>query len=361
MQLILTTLAGLVTAEVGLAKSSVVVYWGQNSYGASHPNTPQDWEKDLGHLCQDASVDVVAISFLHNLNGASGQPPEINLSKHCWDTFPGTAVLNCPAIADDIKQCQSNGKTVLLSLGGANANTAFYSDETAIKAALNVWDMFLGGTHPLRPFGTAILDGIDLDIEGGSQAHYDKFLETLRTLFASSKKTYLVTAAPQCVYPDQNLQTILDSHPIDALFVQFYNNRCGVHNPQGFNWHQWEAWANTIALNKNVSLFLGIPASQSAASFGYVPPAEVAMILDRVVLSPRFGGVMLWDASQNQNNLIQGSSFSQHAKQAMARASGSLQARSTTEPILLAQEDSSPTPTRSMCLVLGLIWLITLK
>ena len=85
-----------------------------------------------------------------------------------------------------------------------------------------IWDIFLGGSSPTRPFGTAVLDGyvsakrlchlgdrriaicsrvaitfdfayrIDMDIEGGAQTGYVAFLTALRSLMNGGNK--------KCVY-----------------------------------------------------------------------------------------------------------------------------------------------------------------
>ncbi|KAJ9071691.1 Chitinase 2 [Entomophthora muscae] len=226
--------------------------------------------------------------------------------------------------------------------------------------------MFLGGTHDHRPFGTAILDGIDLDIEGGSQAFYSDFLEMLRKLFSASGRKYFGTAAPQCKFPDRNLQQIIDSAYIDAVFIQFYNNHCGVHNyhnKASWNWGTWEDWASKKPNNSNVKLFLGLPASQSAASFGYIPPTQVSTILADISKSPRFGGVMFWDASQNQNNPIQGKSFSQHIQDSLTphhpASKNTHQEYSNlfSKPTLLAQEASSQMISPHMYLFATLLYL----
>jgi chitinase len=53
---------------------------------------------------------------------------------------------NCSFLATDIKQCQSKGKIVTLSLGGANAQVGFSSDAQAAGFATNIWNMFLGSS-----------------------------------------------------------------------------------------------------------------------------------------------------------------------------------------------------------------------
>ena len=48
------------------------------------------------------------------------------------------------------------------------------------------------------------MDGVDLDIEVGSHRHYPDFVRELRRLMRTdSSKQYLITAAPQCPFPDK--------------------------------------------------------------------------------------------------------------------------------------------------------------
>ena len=62
-------------------------------------------------------------------------------------------------MADDIKMCQQAGKIVTLSLGGATGVVGFSSDSEAETFADTIWNLFLGGDSPVRPFGDAVLDG----------------------------------------------------------------------------------------------------------------------------------------------------------------------------------------------------------
>ena len=51
------------------------------------------------------------------------------------------------------------------------------------------------------------MDGIDLDIEGGRGEHYPYLIRELRMLMdQKGDKRYLITAAPQCPYPDHFLE-----------------------------------------------------------------------------------------------------------------------------------------------------------
>ncbi|KAL0289623.1 UNVERIFIED_CONTAM: Hevamine-A [Sesamum angustifolium] len=59
-----------------------------------------------------------------------------------------------------------------------------------------LWDNFLGGKSSSRPLGDAVLDGIDFDIEGGTDQHWDDLARFLSAYSKRGKKVYL-SAAPQ--------------------------------------------------------------------------------------------------------------------------------------------------------------------
>ena len=145
-------------------------------------------------------------------------------------------------MASDIQTCQSKGKIITMSLGGATGVVGFSSDSQAESLADQVWDMFLGGSSSTRPFGDAVLDGcvlsiiyvtngqmltllshfsVDLDIESGSPAHYAAFVNRIRSHAQGASKRYYVTAAPQCPYPDVYIGEALNQASFDAVYVQF--------------------------------------------------------------------------------------------------------------------------------------------
>ncbi|KAI3622797.1 glycoside hydrolase family 18 protein [Moniliophthora roreri] len=287
---------------------NVAVYWGQNSYGAGHSDTA-NFQKTLSYYCQDNAIDVFPLAFLNTFFGPGGVP-SINLANTCNPvdnaTFPGTDLPNCASLAADIKSCQANGKVITLSLGGATGSVGFSSDDQATTFAQTIWNLFLGGSSSTRPFGDAILDGVDLDIEGGNSDHYATFVNKIRSLASGASKKYYVTAAPQCVFPDGALGGVLNTAQFDAIYVQFYNNPCGLtHFSEAANWNFgiWDNWARTTSPNKNVKVYIGAPASTSAAGSGYVSPDTLKTIAVQMRKSfPSFGGVMLWDASQAYAN-----------------------------------------------------------
>ena len=66
-----------------------------------------------------------------------------------------------------------------------------------------------------------------------------------------------------------------------------------------WNFDQWDSRAKTTSPNPDVKVFIGAPASSSAAGSGYVDAATLATIIETTQSTySSFGGVMMWDASQ---------------------------------------------------------------
>ncbi|GJF00072.1 glycoside hydrolase family 18 protein [Phanerochaete sordida] len=287
---------------------NVVAYWGQNSYGATHSDQA-NWQQPIDHYCQDNSIDVLPIAFLNVFFGAGGLP-SIDLANTCNvnddAVFAGSQLPNCQFLASAIQTCQSKGKIVTISLGGATGAAGFTSDAQASQFANTIWNLFLGGSSSTRPFGSAVLDGVDLDIEGGSTQYFTTFVTTLRSLMNAGSKKYFITGAPQCPFPDAYLGSVINSVGFDAVYVQFYNNYCGVNNfnnPNDWNFATWDNWAKTTSPNKAVKVFIGVPASSTAAGSGYVDIGTLTGIIQQTKATySSFGGVMFWDASQAYAN-----------------------------------------------------------
>ncbi len=307
--LILTSLTSI-NAFDALGKTNNVIYWGQNS---------AQNQQNLAYYCTD-SVDIIILSFMNIFpNGQDGNPG-LNFANACETPFPDNSLLHCPTIADDIKTCQSRGKKILLSLGGASGSYGFSSNDEAIAFAGTLWNLFGEGKgDSLRPFDDAIIDGFDLDIENNQQTGYVALVSKLREYFKSSTKQYFIGAAPQCVYPDANLSEVLDQSDIDWVFVQFYNNYCSIGS--GFNWDTWSDYAKTSP-NKNIRIYLGLPGSLSAASSGYIPPSTIKETVEKISSDPYFGGIMLWDASQAFTNNEGGEPFADQIKDILLSTKG---------------------------------------
>jgi hypothetical protein len=158
----------------------------------------------------------------------------------------------------------------------------------------------------LRPFGDAVVDGFDFDFETNVQNTVPFATQLRKLMAADTSKKYYLTAAPQCPYPDAAVDSMLNGGIMfDAVFVQFYNNYCGVQSfvrgsliQNNFNFATWDNWAKTGSANPGVKVYLGVPAGRTGAGSGYQDPDMLAAVLQYSRNFTSFGGVMMWDASQ---------------------------------------------------------------
>jgi chitinase len=290
--------------------AGIVVYWGQNGYGGAHPDDMASWEPRLADVCAVPHYDIVVLSFMTSfISTRNGGLPETNFSFHCETPIDAEHpfLLRCEEIEADIATCHAAGKKVLLSMGGATGAYGFTSDAEAEAFADTVWNMFLGGAGGLRPFGKQTLDGIDLDIEGGAPTGYAAFARRLRELMDAAGGNWLITAAPQCPFPDAHLGPAPGSALADAadafdyLFVQFYNNFCSAPSGAAFA-DTFAQWAALVA-SGGPRIVVGLPATPEAApAGGYLDPAALPDLIDSVAGDPAFAGIMLWDVSFDRNS-----------------------------------------------------------
>lgn len=278
-------------------KGKITVYWGQNAM-----------EGSLRQACESNLYSTVIISFLTYSH--SGRNYKLDLADHPWHP-----------VGDDIKYCQYRGILVLLAITVEEDTGGKYSvpsKDEAIELGKHVWDNYLGGQSPHRPFGDAVLDGIDFyDIKlGDMDKHIDehkkhdddpekhdhsKHLDDLAMFlkeYSKGKKKVWITATPQCLpFPDHPavIGDALRSGIIDRVHVLFYNNPfCSYRydNEAAFT-HTWNQWASSLPKS---SVYLGLPASPHAAWTGYVDPETmVSKVLPIVQRSHNYGGVALWN------------------------------------------------------------------
>ncbi|CAK9176956.1 unnamed protein product [Ilex paraguariensis] len=253
--------------------AGIATYWGQNGN-----------EGTLAAACATGNYQFINIAFLTTFG--NGQTPVLNLAGHC-DPPSGT----CTTLSDDIRACQNQGIKVLLSLGGATGSYSLSSADDATQVANYLWNNFLGGQSSSRPLGDAILDGIDFDIESGSGLYWDDLARALSG-FSSQRKVYL-SAAPQCPFPDANLNTAIQTGLFDYVWIQFYNNQQCEYTTNADNllarWNQW----TSVPSNQ---IFLGLPAATGAAGSGYIPPdVLISQVLPSIKTASNYGGVMLWN------------------------------------------------------------------
>ncbi|KAG4927092.1 hypothetical protein AAZX31_19G068800 [Glycine max] len=254
---------------------SLVVYWGQNA-----------GEGQLTKTCKTGLFHIVNIAFLSTFG--NGSQPQINLAGHCSPASKG-----CKRLGKDIKNCQRRGIKVMLSIGGGTNTYSLSSPDDARQVADYIWDNFLGGKSNSRPFGNAILDGVDFNIESG-ELHYAALAYRLHDHYAGSKKKFYLTASPQCSFQNNLLHGALTTGLFDHVWIQFYNNpQCEFtsKDPTGFK-SAWNQWTTSINAGK---FFVGLPSSHAAARTGFVSSHALINNLLPIVRSPKYGGVMLWD------------------------------------------------------------------
>ncbi|XP_066307503.1 acidic endochitinase SE2-like [Miscanthus floridulus] len=264
-------LALLVTCHAG----GIAVYWGQNTEEAT-----------LSATCASRKYQFVILAFVSQFG--QGRAPQLDLSGHC-DSSSG----RCSGLSDDIRSCQRRGVKVLLSIGGGVGKYGLSSAADARLVAAYLWNSYLGGTSSSRPLGDAVLDGIDFDIELGSAKFWDNLARDLKDMVKNNgDKAVLLSAAPQCPFPDEWDSAAINTGLFDFVWVQFYNNpECQFSSGRKAFLDAWKQWESVPA----GQLYLGLPASKDAAGTGFVPAAQLtSQVLPLIKGSPKYGGVMLW-------------------------------------------------------------------
>ena len=229
---------------------------------------------------------------------------------------------------------------MLLSVGGGHP-TDYYLQKIALAEyfAEFLWgafgpktDAWINAGKP-RPFGDAVVDGFDLDIESNMTAppfeqykwaNYNVLVTRLRTLYATVPGTYYVSTAPQCLVPDAHVADALTKVAFDFVFTQFYNTpdcntRAGVNGKTTFTFSKWVDWLKTNSKNKSIRLYMGMPAGVPGASKD--PTATLTIIEANTFLKKyqtlhpdMFGGVMLWEYTVSVNNKKCGRPYSSWIK-----------------------------------------------
>ncbi|KAF2436676.1 glycoside hydrolase [Tothia fuscella] len=327
------------------SKNNVVYYWGQGPDQA-----------DLSTACSNPAVDIVVIGFINVYPDQGNHSyPGSNFGNACdgttYTTVPGlfsgssgeeTELLKkCDGINPGIKVCQAAGKKVLLSLGGGYPHNGWLKSETSANDFADfLWGAFgpqkstwVNSGKP-RPFGDAIVDGFDFDIETYSFATtptdsngqtltapesygYDYMIARLRSHYATVARTYYISGAPQCIISDVHLGPSIANSWYDFLFVQLYNTpECSARasltpGKSTFTLDKWEA---VVAQNPNpnIRVFLGLPASTKASASAdyYLTPSEVYTLTEPLYSSmEHFGGIMLWEATYAARNTICGQDY----------------------------------------------------
>ncbi|KAI9349707.1 glycoside hydrolase superfamily [Obelidium mucronatum] len=297
-----TTTGGVTTSPVptgspiGNNKYKFITYWGQNSGKFTNGQN----QLHLIDYCNSKQFDVINIAFLSIFGGAS--PTKFHLDLDFFGAYDNVfgppdaaSVANFLQWGQEVAACQAMGIKIILSLGGGVGS---YSVPTGTGTAFakTLHNSFFGGSGPDRPFGNVVLDGIDWDLEGGGTDQ--KELVIVNQYLKANNKNMLITAAPQCPYPDAFMGDafLAPNAGWSFISVQFYNNYCSLDKTPNF-----EEWAAAFG-SLNIPLAVGVPGSKpSAPGGGYVPASTVQAYMKKITTnstqSKLLYGAMTWDAS----------------------------------------------------------------
>lgn len=167
-----------------MAANNIAVYYGQTAVTS---------QVKLTTLCQDPNVDIVILAFVTDYFGPGGYP-SINMGANCYPATTAqqqagaTGLLDCSELAPQISTCQSIGKKVLLSLGGAISTSSIPSSTQATQLATTLWNLFGGGhsgNQDIRPFGNVSIDGFDI----GTDLESSRLVPMISTNTTQTTKT----------------------------------------------------------------------------------------------------------------------------------------------------------------------------
>ena len=218
----------------------------------------------------------------------------------------------------DIKTLHSQGRIVVLSIGGQNGSFELTSSTMASNFATSAYAL-------MQQYG---FDGVDIDMENVvTSANYTYFEAALRQLSTLAGSKLIVTMAPQTIdmlpaYPtDANYLHIAEDlgSIITMVNTQYYNSGSmpglnGTSYSEGtvdFITSQADAVLQHLPANQ---VGIGLPASSAAAGSGYVAPSVVNAALSclaagtncgtyiPVAKYPALRGAMTWSTAWDASN-----------------------------------------------------------
>ncbi|KAJ8058552.1 hypothetical protein OCU04_012731 [Sclerotinia nivalis] len=322
--------------------ANLALYWGS---GPSQTN--------LSYYCEQSTIDIIPLAFMNVFPAQGDGYPAENFGNACYgqpiftpgpgyplgdvDTSKDQLYVQCPGIQEGIPYCQSLGKKILLSLGGASNTYQLTGVADGEYFADFLWGSYgpfkqswldNGGIRPMDGgyYGTnpnihIDIDGFDFDIEiapTDSSEGYIAMINRLREHFAENpSKKYFISGAPQCPLPEPNMGAMIAGAQFDLLWIQFYNNdqaQCtarqwadnyaitGQKDSEEFTYDEWIAAVNSGA-SAGASIYIGLLGSPLAGiATDYISPLEAQTLIESYHDKPQFGGVMIWEATYSQEN-----------------------------------------------------------
>ncbi|KAJ3075324.1 hypothetical protein HDU98_008572 [Podochytrium sp. JEL0797] len=292
-------------------------YWGQSAIGngvsiAGGQNTrPATVEQQgLASYCDLGYYQTMNIAFLYDFGGGDGHWGLDLSSIGRYDVSAGGVVSTTSTliggpvdpsvftqVGADIQHCQSKGIKVILSIGGDMHSPYQFIPGDGVKYANILFNSFLQGNSSQRPFGNAILDGVEFDVEKTGPAYTQEQVIMLQTLRKLSPKS-LYSAVPQCYLNgglgDSNTGPVIQAHPelLDYLVIQFYNNPSCSY-PFGFNFNVWKTYyAGPIVIGLAGD-------ATSAITGGFLNAGQLQAVVDGVMTDSQFYGISVYDVSSS--------------------------------------------------------------
>lgn len=147
------------------SSDSITIYWGQNTA-----------EGTLKAACDTGLYEIVLLGFLDVFG--EGRTPSLNFTGHCRGS-------SCTQLESEINYCQNNVIEVYLSIGGPSGTYSLGSSDDAKKFADYLYTNFLTlpnekkKKNQVGPLGDVTLNGINFNIEGGTNLYWDDLVRHL--------------------------------------------------------------------------------------------------------------------------------------------------------------------------------------
>ena len=146
-------------------------------------------------------------------------------------------------------------------------------------------------------------------------------VQRLRSNFIGANKPKIITIVPQCIVPDANMGGMITNTQFDIIWVQYYNTpQCSARNWANANPNylltgieaassfSYDTWADFISgtASANAKLYIGLPGAPATAdpsSNFYLNTTEMSSLVKAYHCKENFGGIMIWEATEAENNV----------------------------------------------------------
>ena len=250
--------------------------------------------------------DLVCIAFTENTavggRGAFSVDPDLAVALGGYTK---------EELIQDVKLLQARGQHVIISVGGALGRISIRNEQEAQNFAESM-------TAIIREYG---LEGIDIDLEGGSVSATAYIASSLRTMHNTFGEDFIITMAPETAYIEgesgpysQLLMEVKDI--LTVVFPQFYNTGCMT----GYDGQMVNRGTADMMTSMSTTLIeryglrddqiaFGVPNTQKSAGGGFYTYAETKKAVTAFMNGtranrfkaprayPNFRGMMAWSVN----------------------------------------------------------------